>query len=133
MKQHKLIATFSFLMQVYELMQKLNLSAIINASNINSTEHLELVTALNITCDLHHAQTELIPGISNNTAITSVVRQLNDANIKDSCEWLKDVVSRKGGERERVSCIEGSTSVSDICRRWNNIHQFSITNVHNTN
>ena len=113
-------------MQVDKLMHQMNLTGIVKASNIDSNSNL--TTALNITCSLLYAETDLIPNISDGTLLIPVVKQLNNATIKDSCLWLQEVVSTQRGG---VACDRGSAYLdATICKRWNSIQHFRATNVH---
>lgn len=112
-------------LQVYELMNRLNLSSSVNASSLHN--YPTLAFALDLTCDLSRASTELIPNITN-TNITSVVGRLNAANLKDSCLWLNQVinstdVNTTGSE---VDC-ESQENITDVCKRWGSIKQFNST------
>lgn len=118
-------------MQIDDLMQQMNLRGIVNSSNIHS--HPDLTIALNITCSLLYAETDLIPNISDDAVLVPVVKQLNTATVKDSCLWLNDVVTEltAGRIRGRVACDRGVAHLDNtICKRWNSIQHFQTTRAH---
>lgn len=90
------------------------------AAAVTVAENLEFSTAMDITCNLYRAKEELIPSISNSSAVTFIVKKLNLANLDDSCAWLSEVVASNGGTFEKVN-------VGGICKRWSNIKQFNTT------
>ena len=104
------------------MMEQLNLSSIVNASNLNS--NIPLKSALDVTCELFHAKTQLIPSISNDTAISQVVRKINGASLNDSCLWLNEVVASLSSGAGRVECEDDDATVAEICQRWESIDQF---------
>ena len=113
-------------MQVNELMQQMNLTGVVSYSNIDSQS--ELKAALDITCSLVQAETDLIPNISDDSLLIPVVKQLNTATVKDSCLWLNDVVSGLSTARGRVACDQGIDYLDNtICQRWNSIQHFQTT------
>ena len=108
------------------MMQRLNMSALVNASNLNNDAQIDLVTAIDVTCELYRAKEELIPAISNNTVITPVVRKINNANLNDSCQWLSYIVETRTGGAGQVNCTDRYETISDICRRWDSVQQFAV-------
>lgn len=109
-------------------MGKMNLTAV-TPCNIADAAHNRFKTALDITCDLYHAKTKILPNIVNNRTTTKVVKTLNTANLKDSCLWLEQEANELlSGEGEEVHyCTEEGITVEHICKRWSSINKFDAT------
>ena len=105
-------------------MEMLGLNATVTGTNLSS--HTTLVAALNTTCELQHSKDVLIPKIRNDSVVVSVVKQLNIANINDSCQWLNDVIMEISGTRGNQDCSNTSTT-ANICKRWSGILKFKDT------
>lgn len=90
---------------------------------VDIAKEAEFGTAMDITCDLYSAKHELIPSISNSSNVTFVVKKLNEANLIDSCTWLKQVVTGKSGS---LDCTQ-EENVGRVCKRWSSIQQFNTT------
>ena len=93
-----------------------------NISNYSGiTDSHIVIKALDITCDLHRASTELIPSIQDvsSTAIVNALASLSNASLRDSCAWLKDEV-KMVNSHATVAC----GSLSDICTMRNNNKEY---------
>lgn len=110
------------------------------AAALTIADNLEFSTAMDITCNLYHAKHDLLPSISDSSAVTFVVKKLNLANLKDSCAWLSEVVTNNGGNftcdvNITKTCNGNSTcdaeelnpNIAKTCKRWSSIKQFGTT------
>ena len=83
-----------------------------------------LFSALDITCDLYTANTDLIPSIENLTYSTSpsinILKKLGKVGEDKSCLWLRYVAQEVNNEGTTVDCSE----LSEICKRWSSIKDY---------
>lgn len=103
-------------------MEKMNLTAAVTPCSLFDSEHERFRIALDITCDLYHAKTELLPNIVNNRTITKVVKTLNAANLEDAFSWLEEEATKLS-----VHYNSGVVSADHICKRWSSINKFTAT------
>lgn len=100
---------------------------IMNISSINISKAIatdDLFSALNVTCDIHTADTDLIPSIMNLTNGSSpfmVLNKLGNAGAEKSCLWLQDEAESDGRVNAKVDCSE----LSEICKRWSSIKEYN--------
>ena len=116
-------------LQVYNLMNKFNISGFSlsyeNASEVTSV----LFPALDVTCDFYRANVTFIPTIVNLTnsssSSTMVLSKLGMAGVNNSCMWLRNEVIRKGGA---MDC----GNLSEICKSRSSIKEYeeAMSSIH---